>query len=147
MVPSSKLVVGLIGTSTTAAATTTANFDTLGYDYAQVAVIMGTANVVSNNPSTLKLAMSDDTEVTNFSDITACVGDGTGGWTIPNSDTSNTNAYLFNVSLVGKKRWLRLSVAPLTTQIISAHAILSRGETAPIVVGDQGTGVLAVINA
>lgn len=147
MKPESKLIVGVHGESKTNGATTTANFDTLGFDHAIVSVVTGTANVVSNNPSVLKISESDDTVVTNFADITALVGDGSGGWTIPNANTSVDNAVLFNVGLIGRKRYLKVTVSPTTTQLITATAHLTRGDEAPSTTNEQSTGVLAVVHA
>lgn len=127
----------ILGTGVTNGATVTANIDTLGFDSVALDVIMGTADVVSNKPSVLKLAESDDTVVTNFADVTAFVGGGTGGFTIPSADTSNANIYRFNVDCRARKRYLRLSVSPRTTQAVVIDARLGR----PEVSADTSTSV------
>lgn len=121
----SKSIVKILGTATTNGETVTANIDRLGFDYAAIDVIMGTSNVVSNKPSTLKLAESDDTVVSNFADITAFVAGGTGGFTNPAANTSSENLFRFNVDLRGRKRYLKLTVTPLTTQAVVMAARLS----------------------
>lgn len=124
-----RFVFGTLGSGVTAAATVTANIDRLGYNSLTLGVFMGTANVVSNNPSTLKLAQSDITDATGFSDITAFVGDGVGGFVIPNSNTSIEHAIaLFHVDCRAKKRYLKLSVSPLTTQSIAFAGVLGDAE-------------------
>lgn len=138
-----KTVVSLLGTGVTNGATVTANIDTLGFDHAIVELFLGTADVVSNNPSVLKLAESDDTVVTNFANITAAVGDT--AWTIPNSDTSSPNVYRFNVDLRGRKRYLKLTCSPTTTQQAVMIAHLGNAEVA----ADASTtkaGVHALVN-
>ncbi len=135
MKPATKQVVIIAQSSTTNAATAAGNVDTKGFDFVSIDVLMATANVVSNNPTVFKLAESDDTVVTNFADITAFVGDGTGGWTIPDAETAATNdpnAFKFNVDCSARKRYLRLSISPLTTQVITAIANLSKAEQFPV---------------
>ncbi len=132
MNPQTKQVIAINQASTTNAATASGNIDTLGFDYVTIDVITTTSNVVSNNPSVLKLAESDDTVVTNFADIAEFVGDGASGFTIPDSVTSGNWGMKFNVDCRARKRYLKLSVSPLTTQVIAAIANLSKAETAPV---------------
>jgi len=132
MLPQGKQVICIAQASTTNAATATGNVDTLGYDFLTLDVIMSTSDDTTNNPTVFKLAESDDTVVTNFADITAFVGDGTGGWTIPAAVTSGDWGVKFNVDLKGRKRYLKLSVSPLTTQVITAIGNLYRGDEAPV---------------
>lgn len=117
----SKTVVTMCGTGVTNGATVTANIDTLGCDYAEIDVILGTANTTSNKPSTLKLAECDTTVVTDFANITGYVG-GT-DFTVVAADTANPNIYRFNIDCRHRKRYLKVTVTPLTTQeaIVVAH--------------------------
>ncbi|GMQ90465.1 MAG: hypothetical protein BMS9Abin10_0847 [Gammaproteobacteria bacterium] len=137
-----KQVIVISQASTTNAGTASGNVDTLEYEYATIDVIMATSNVVSNNPSVLKLAESDDTVVSNFADITAFVGDGTGGWTIPNAVTQGNWGVKFNVDLRGRKRYLKVSVSPVTTQVITCIANLFRGDVAPVNTTDANVKAL-----
>jgi hypothetical protein len=87
-------------------ATATANVDTRGFDFARIAVFASTTNA----PSALKVEHSDTTDATNFSTINA-----TGGtdFTIAGASSTSTNPLaVFDVSTVGLKRYLRLSVTP-----------------------------------
>lgn len=126
----SKQVIAINQASTTAAATASGNIDTLGYDFVTIDVITTTSNNVTNNPSVLKLSESDDTVVTNFADISGFVGDT--DFTIPNSVTSGDWGVKFNVDCRARKRYLKVSVSPLTTQTITAIANLSKGDEAPV---------------
>jgi len=145
MKPSAKRSIVINQASTTNAATASGNVDTLGFDHLELDVLMATSNAATNNPSVLKLSESDDTVVTNFADITAAVGDGTGGFTIPNAETAATNepyGVKFNVDLRGRKRYLKLSVSPLTTQVITAIANLTRADEAPITAAQANVDAL-----
>jgi hypothetical protein len=134
MMPQPKVVFALDETSTTAAATATARFDCLGYDALTIMVRAGTANVVSNKPTVLKLQEADTTDATNLVNISGFVG-GT-DFTIPNANTAATatlqNDYQFNVDCRARKRYIVVSISPATTQLIKAVGFLSRGENSPV---------------
>jgi len=119
--------------------------DTLGADFATIDVFMTTADAATNNPSTFKIGDSADTYLTNATDITALVGDGTGGWTIPSFSTATTtnNIVKFNVDCSATKRYLHLEIVPLLSQTAWAFANLFRNEQAP----DSSTdaGVIALV--
>jgi hypothetical protein len=121
-----KIGGGLLGTGVTNGNTVTANIDTLGFEEALVIVTLGTSNTASNNPSVLKLSESDDTVVTNFADITEFVGDGSGGFTVASADTANANIYNFALDLRARKRYLRLTISPTTTQEAVYNFVLAK---------------------
>lgn len=141
MVPASKQVIAISQSSATNGATASGNIDTLGYSFMTVDVITSTSNDTTNNPSVLKLSHSDDTVVTNFSDISGTVGDT--DWTIPASVTQGNWGVKFNVSLNGIKRYVKVSVSPVTTQTITAIANLHKGDVAPA--NSTDAGVVALI--
>ena len=143
MKAATKQVIAINGASTTNGATASGNIDTLGFDHVSIDVTTTTSNAATNNPSVLKLSESDDTVVTNFGDITAFVGDGVGGFTIPASVTTGVWGVKLNLDLRAKKRYLKVTVSPLTTQVISAVANLSRGDTSPV--DAAGAGVKALV--
>lgn len=130
MRPQMKSTVVLNDTQVTNGETVTANLDTLGYDWCTLDVYMSTSNDTTNNPSTLKLGESDDTVASNFADITKFKGDDANGFTIPNAVTEGNWITKFNIDLRGRKRYLRLTATPLTTQQITAIANLGRGDEA-----------------
>lgn len=133
MMPQPKIVFALDETSKTAAATATARFDTLGYDHLAIMVRAGTADVVSNKPTVLKLQEADTTDASNLANISGFVG-GT-DFTIPNANTAATavlqNDYMFSVDCRARKRYIVVAISPATTQLIKAVGVLSRGEAAP----------------
>ena len=145
MFPQSKTDVFLQTTALTNGATGTAVLDTLGYDFAAIDLISTTSDNTTNNPSVLKLGEGDTTA--SFADITAFVGDGSGGFTIPawHTNTTNAKALRFNVDLRHRKRYLQLTVSPLTTQSFTAVAQLHSGEISPTSAAD--VNALAVVSA
>lgn len=127
MNPVSKQVIAINQASTTNGATATGAIDTLGYDYMTVDVITTTSNNVTNNPSVLKLGDGDTTAA--YTNISGTVGDT--DWTIPNAVTSGDWGVKFNVDLRAVKRYVQVSVTPVTTQSITAIANLYKGDEAP----------------
>jgi hypothetical protein len=119
------------GASVTAGATNNVIIDTIGYDWATIDIVATTADVVSNKPTVLKLQESDDTNSTNFADITAFATP-----TVPSANTAATavlqNNYKFNVDTRARKRYLRTAYSPQTTQTVTVVANLGRGEASPV---------------
>jgi hypothetical protein len=107
--------------------------DRLGYDFMTLDVYLTTVDNATNNPSTFKLGDGDVTNVSSASDITAFVGDGSGGWTIPTMSTATTtnNVVKFNVDCRGLKRYITLEIVPLTTMTCWAFAELFNGDDSP----------------
>lgn len=134
MTPQMKAYVAINAAAPTNGETVTGIIDRLDYDWMKIDVVASTSNVVSNKPSTIKLMESDDTVVTNFANISGAVG-GT-DFTIPNANTAATaliqNIYSFNVDLKARKRYIRVSYTPLTTQTVTVLANLGRGRQAPV---------------
>jgi len=137
MRPSLKSVVVINDSGVTNAETATGNIDTLGYEWMTLDVMMTTSDDTTNNPSTLKLSQSDDTVASNFADITKFKGDDADGFTIPAAVTSGNWIAKFNVDLRGLKRYLKLSVAPVTTQGVHAVANLGMADEAPVSAADD----------
>lgn len=136
----SKSVLALATSSTTNGATATALVDTLGFNHLDLNVHMTTADSTTNVVTTLKLSESDDTVATNFADISKFVAGGTGGFTkpAPNTTTTTPNLYKFLVDLRGRKRYLKVTVTPPTTQSITIWGDLHRGAKAPVTAADAG---------
>lgn len=140
-----KAIVVLMAKSFTAAGTALGGaVDVSGYDYATLDVVLGTADTTAHQPTVLKLSESDDT-TTTVTDITACVGGGAGGFTIPAADTSNPQIVKMNMDLKKRKRYLRLAVTAATVQIIGATINLFIGEQSPTNAADSGAA--ALVNA
>lgn len=142
MQPASKAAIMLAPTSLTNGATGTGQVDTMGFDFLSIDVFQTTSNNVTNNLSVCKLSESDTTDATNFSDVTKFVGDGVGGFTVPNADTQNNQLYKMNMDLRGRKRYIKFTASPVTTQTIGATANLFKAEQLPVVAADAGVAAL-----
>jgi len=133
----------------TAGATATANLDTLDHDCAVVRVAFGAISTDGESPIVLKLAESDDTVATNFSDITACVGGGVGGFTIPARASLQNKIVRFQLDLRQRKRYVRLTLSPETNDTndnvtVSAIGQLSRSRELPAGTSDLGDTAVVV---
>jgi len=127
--------------ATNAATMTSANIDTLGFDWCTIDILASTqsASTQAGSPSVLKIQESDTTVVTSFVDVVGFRG---ASATATNVDfvvgigyiatTSGLNAYKFNVDCRARKRYLNIVASPTTTQTFSVVANLGRGEQAPI---------------
>ena len=142
MKPAIKAVIALAAASTTNGATQTANVDTLGFDHLSLDVCATTADVVSNKFSVCKLSESDTTDATNFSDVAKFVAGGAGGFTLASANTSVPYAVKYNVDLTGRKRYIKVTVSPRTTQTLWAHASLQKAEQSPVIAADAGVNTL-----
>ena len=153
MVPAAKLlldaVTGDIGALTNGATGTSANIDTLGFDFCTIDVAATTqsASTQAGSPTTLKIQECDTTVVTSFADVVGFRG---GSATATNVDfvigigkTTGVNAYKFNVDCRGRKRYLNVVVAPTTTQTFYVSANGFRGEQSPSTAAKAG--VLSLI--
>lgn len=143
-----KYVVALKQQSATNGETLTSdNIDTLGFKEVAIIVHGTTSNNATNNPSVLKVQESDTTDATNFADITALVGDGASGFTIPNSPTATTTAPFavlhVNRQPGNRKRYLRVLLTPVTTQTYSVIAAMGRAEELPNSATEQNVAVAA----
>jgi hypothetical protein len=145
MNPVRKTVLAINQLSITNADTASGNIDTLGYDFVEIDVIATSSNNVTNNPSVLKISESDDTESTNFVDVSGAVGDT--DFTIPNVYTNTASDYKvkFSVDCRARKRYLKVSVSPVTTQIITAIANLHRGDEGPNSATDASVDALVEV--
>ena len=135
----------IVGDVTTAAvgatATATLTVDMIGYDYASFTVMRG------NNASTvfanvLKIAESDDNS--SYTDVTALVGGGTGGFTMPTiaaSATASAAVVKIDVDTKARKRYLRLSYTPGVSVTCAISASISRPENAPANASEAGACV------
>ena len=145
--PNSKVTIPIRGVTGANGATHIMGYvDRMGYDFVSIDIYLTTTNNATNNPSTFKLGDCADTNLTSAADITACVGDGTGGWTIPDFNTATTtnNIVKMNVDCRGLERYLHIEVVPLTTMTCWAFANLFRAKESP----DTSTeaGVIALVN-
>ena len=124
-------------TSATNAATTTGYVDTKGFDYCRISLEIATSDATTKL-TTLSLMESEDTSYSNATNIAAFVGGGTGGFTIPVSNTSIETVKIFNVDTRTLARYIFLAVSGTTTQLLGSHALLSRAATMPTTAGTMG---------
>ncbi len=98
-----------------------------------------TSNNTTNKPSVFALKHADVTNASSFATITGFVA-GT-DWTIPNAVTATTDKpyVTFKVDTRKLKRYLNLTISPVTTQTYHASATLSRKEQAPVSASDINT--------
>ena len=139
-----KKYVMISQTAATNGATITGTYvDCAGYDYIKIDVIGTTSNNATNKPATLRITESDDTNATNFAAVTALVGGGAGGFTIPSAPTATTTAPYasFNVDLRYRKRYLNIEISPVMTQTYTALATLGRAEQSPVGTTNENVAV------
>lgn len=111
---------------------TSTPIDCLGFD--ELAIVVDATSAATNKAlSVLKLSESDDTTTTT-TDITAFVGGGAGGFTIPTPSgaTSAKPHAVFRLDLRGRKRYITVRIAPTTTQTFHVVAALGRAEQTPV---------------
>lgn len=108
--------------------------DTLGFDYASIDVCFEPVVAAGTNSSVavaLKLQQGDTTS--SYSDITAFVGGGAGGFTVPTpADSTSTTVVRFNVDMRGKQRYLNVYATPNASSPVVSVARLGKPEEAPI---------------
>ena len=138
-----KLVGDVPSAAVGATATATLTIDTLGYDVASVAVLRA-SNASTVFANAIKIADSDDNST--YTDVTALVGGGTGGFSIPAigaTATGSASILKLDVDTKARKRYLRVSYTPGASATVSIVARLGRGEEAPVTAAD--IGVIGVV--
>lgn len=125
-------VVGDVPTAAIGAtATATLTIDTLGFDHASITVLRA-ANASTVFAAAVKVEESDDNS--SYSNVTALVGGGTGGFTIPAvaaSATGSSSILKLDVDTKAKKRFLKVSYTPGASATVAIVANLGRGEVSP----------------
>lgn len=132
-----KVVAALPASVTASSETATLTIDTVGYDHASVTV-MRASNAATTFATMLKVAESDS-ESTGYTDVTALVGGGTGGFAIPAvSATGSVAVVKLDVDTKARKRYLRVQMTPSTAVNVAMSARLSRGEVSPETAAQAG---------
>lgn len=122
-------------------ASATANFDGKGSRSVDIVVSIGALKNTSGlPPATIKLSESDDTVVTNFSDITGATA---------NAALGASASVRFNVDLTKRKRYIKLTVTTATStnddQIVCATARATRLEQDPGSTSDFGESIVKIV--
>ena len=137
-------IVGYVPASAVGAtATATLTIDTIGYDVASVAALRA-SNASTVFANAIKIADSDDNSA--YTDVTALVGGGTGGFSIPAiaaSATGSASILKLDVDTKARKRYLRVSYTPGASANVSIVARLGRGEEAPVT--STEVGVIGIV--
>lgn len=132
-------VVGDVPTAAIGAtATATLTIDTLGYDHASVTVLRA-SNASTVFANAIKVEESDDNS--SYANVTALVGGGTGGFTIPAiaaSATGSASILKLDVDTKAKKRYLKVSYTPGASATVAIVANLGRGEVSPETAAQAG---------
>jgi hypothetical protein len=117
--------------------------DTLGFDYASIDVVFEPVAAAGTNSSVavaLKLQQGDTTS--SYDDVTAFVGGGSGGFTVPTpADTNSSTVVRFNVDMRGKQRFLNVFATPNVVSPVVSVARLGKPEEAPVAASDAGVAV------
>jgi hypothetical protein len=138
--------ISLAPASVNQSQTATLIVDTKGFANAQFVVLPQTASATTRVVA-LSIAEGDTTAA--FTNVTGYVGgtNSADGFTLPAEMATSATAVqplVLNVDCLGKKRYLRLSYTPGTTQVVGAICNLSRPATAPDSIGEaiaaQGSG-------
>ena len=120
-----------------ATATSTLTIDRLGYDHVSVSAIRA-SNASTVFASVLKVEESDASG-SGYSDVTALVGGGAGGFSIPAvTDTDAAAIVKLDIDARAKKRYLRVSMTPGASATLAIVAGLSKAEESPSTVGEKG---------
>jgi len=131
-----KVVAELPTAAVGSTATATLTIDTRGYDHASVTVLRA-SNASTVFANVVKVEESDDNS--SYSNVTALVGGGTGGFTIPAvSSTSSAAILKLDIDTKAKKRYLKVSYTPGASATVAMVARLGRAEEAPSTASDAG---------
>lgn len=131
-----KVVAELPTAAVGSTATATLTIDTRGYDHASVTVLRA-SNASTVFANAIKVEESDDNS--SYSNVTALVGGGTGGFSIPAvSNTSSAAILKFDIDTKAKKRYLKVSYTPGASATVAMVARLGRAEESPATASDAG---------
>lgn len=129
-----KVVASLPSSAVTT--TTSLVVDTLGFDHASFTV-MRASNAATTFASVLKVEESDNNS--SYSDVTALVGGGVGGFAIPAvTDTAATSVVKLDVDTKARKRYLKVSVQPSTAIQVAVTGRLGRDDVSPTTPSEAG---------
>jgi hypothetical protein len=122
--------------SLNSAAGTTAAIDTKGWRHLRIVVNLG---AVGGAATVFRLQESnDDGSADAYVDITGMVAAGTTGDTRLPQTTDANKPVIFDLSLLGRDRYIDFQITSGATTVVSATAILSRGEQAPDTATEKG---------
>jgi len=131
-----KVVAELPTAAVGATATASLTIDTIGYDHASVTVLRA-SNASTVFANVVKVEESDDN--VSYTNVTALVGGGTGGFSIPAVSNTNAAAVMrMDIDTRAKKRYLKVSYTPGASANVAIVGRLGRGEESPVSNSDAG---------
>lgn len=131
-----KVVAELPTAAVGATATATLTIDTIGYDHASVTVLRA-SNASTVFANVVKVEESDDN--VSYTNVTALVGGGTGGFSIPAVSNTNAAAVMkMDIDTRAKKRYLKVSYTPGASANVAIVGRLGRAEESPVSNSDAG---------
>lgn len=132
-----KVVAELPAAAVGATATASLTIDTRGWDHLSLAVLRA-SNASTVFANVLRVEESDESGA-NYTNVTALVGGGVGGFSIP--AVSNTNAVSvmkMDVDTKARKRYLRVQYTPGASANVAITGRLGRGEESAVTAADAG---------
>lgn len=150
MVPGNSKTIPMFDgiTGMTSAGTVFGQVDTIGHDYLNVNLAAGTGAGAQTAVTALRFCESDtDSAMTAYTDgtpITAFVGavavSTSAGFVLPALSSTKQNIYRFNMTLLGRKRYIGIDLAlPEQTVSVVALATLDRTEDSAVASATQAT--------
>jgi hypothetical protein len=131
-----KVVAELPAAAIGSTATATLTIDTRGWDHCSLTVIRA-SNASTVFAAAVKVEESDNNS--DYSNVTALVGGGTGGFSIPAvSNTSAAAVLKMDIDTKAKKRYLKVSYTPGASATVAIVGRLGRGEESPVSASDAG---------
>lgn len=131
-----KVVAELPAAAVGATATASLTIDTIGYDHASVTVLRA-SNASTVFANAVKVEESDDN--VSYTNVTALVGGGVGGFSIPAVGNTNAAAVLkMDIDTRAKKRYLKVSYTPGASANVAIVGRLGRAEESPASNSDAG---------
>ena len=131
-----KVVAELPTAAVGATATASLTIDTIGYDHASVTVLRA-SNASTVFANVVKVEESDDN--VSYTNVTALVGGGTGGFSIPAVSNTNAAAVMkMDIDTRAKKRYLKVSYTPGASANVAIVGRLGRAEESPVSNSDAG---------
>jgi hypothetical protein len=117
-------------------ATSTLTIDRIGFDHVSVSAIRA-SNASTVFASVLKVEESDNNS--DYTNVTALVGGGVGGFTIPAvSDTNSAAIVQMDIDCRARKRYLKVSMTPGASATLALVAGMSQAEVAPTAAAGKG---------
>lgn len=129
-------VVGYFAASTANNATATLIVDRRNADYVTFDVALGTA-AATTAPTALIVHERDGTDGDWL--VVPGFDGGTGFTIVAREEITETETYArFGIDCLGRRRFLRLSVTPGTTAVVSIRGAASRNDVAPVTAEEGG---------